>query len=368
MNKIITVIVTCFIFAQSFSQNVTVYQYIDQFKYIAISEMKRSGIPASITLAQGLLESENGNSSLTLRSNNHFGIKCKSTWQGDSVSHDDDAIGECFRKYNNPEESYKDHTDFLRSGSRYAFLFNLKADDYKGWAYGLKKAGYATNPRYPEILIRYIEKYDLQQYTRMGLADKIGDDIAIKTIDDNNTVVSVKMDNSPSNNYIVKTKYQSLDAVRAVKGTSLLAIATSFNIPLYKLMEYNDLQNEGILQKDQWIYLERKNRESSAIHNADGNESMYDIAQLYGIQLPFLLQYNKVSANTIPAKGTVLMCKPGAVSSSTRKNETVTHQVQPKEGLYSISKKYNVSINELKSLNNLSSDNLKIGQLLIISK
>src|SRR5690606_35110935 len=115
--------------------------------------MKRSGVPAAITLAQGILESESGNSELVKKSNNHFGIKCKSTWTGDTVSHDDDANGECFRAYKNASDSYRDHSDFLRGNKRYADLFKLSQDDYAGWAKGLKKAGYATNPRYPDLLI-----------------------------------------------------------------------------------------------------------------------------------------------------------------------------------------------------------------------
>ena len=143
------------------AQTLTVQQYIDIYKNIAIAEMKRSGIPASITLAQGILETENGNSDLVRRSNNHFGIKCKSTWTGESVTHTDDAPNECFRKYNSAWDSYKDHSDYLKNTPRYASLFQLAASDYKGWAYGLRKAGYATNPRYPQILISNIEKYNL---------------------------------------------------------------------------------------------------------------------------------------------------------------------------------------------------------------
>ncbi len=368
MNKIITVIVSFFIFAQSFSQNVTVHQYIDKFKDIAISEMKRSGIPASITLAQGILESENGNSPLTLKSNNHFGIKCKSTWQGDSVFHDDDAAGECFRKYNNPAESYKDHTDFLKAGSRYAFLFNLKSDDYKGWAYGLKKAGYATNPRYPDILIRFIEKYDLQQYTRIGLSEKTGDDVA-KTTEKVYPAISANIQTAvPVNLTNEKTKNQGLNAIMVLKGTSLLAIATLHEIPLYKLMEYNDLENEGILQKDQWLYLEKKNKEVAAIHHADGKESLYDISQMYGVQFQMLLEYNNSAADVIPAKGATIHLQPGNITTPVKSSELIAHEVLPKEGLYAISKKYNVSINELRTLNNLKSDNLRVGQRLIISK
>src|ERR1035437_4308544 len=164
IRKTVLLIASLFSISVIRSQVITKEQYIDMFKDIAMQEMKRTGVPASITLAQGILESENGNSDLTKQSNNHFGIKCKSNWTGPKIYHDDDAIGECFRVYSSSEESYRDHSDFLKQGSRYAFLFQLAPIDYKGWAYGLKQAGYATNPQYPDILIQNIEKYGLQQY------------------------------------------------------------------------------------------------------------------------------------------------------------------------------------------------------------
>ena len=143
------------------AQRMTPQEYIEKYKDIAIEEMHRSGVPASITLAQGILETESGNSDLVQRSNNHFGIKCKSDWQGESVSHTDDAPNECFRKYSSARDSYADHSNFLKKSGRYSSLFNLAPTDYKGWAQGLKSAGYATNPRYPSILIGNIEKYQL---------------------------------------------------------------------------------------------------------------------------------------------------------------------------------------------------------------
>ncbi|WP_207421844.1 glucosaminidase domain-containing protein [Desertivirga brevis] len=139
--------------------------YILRFRDIAIDEMTRNGIPASITLAQGLLESGNGNGILALQANNHFGIKCNTDWTGPTMLKDDDAPDECFRVYNSPEESYRDHSEFLKR-KRYAPLFELDRNDYKGWAYGLKKAGYATNPRYAELLIGIIERYGLDQYDK----------------------------------------------------------------------------------------------------------------------------------------------------------------------------------------------------------
>lgn len=138
--------------------------YVEKYAALAIDEMYRSGVPASITLAQGLLESRYGLSELATKGNNHFGIKCHNNWQGGKVYHDDDAKGECFRKYDSPEESFRDHSDFLRYRDRYKFLFDLEVNDYKGWAHGLKKAGYATDPAYPAKLIKLIEDYKLYKF------------------------------------------------------------------------------------------------------------------------------------------------------------------------------------------------------------
>ncbi len=148
-------------------------EYIRTFAPIALEEMEAYGIPASITLAQGLLESGAGSSNLVRKSNNHFGIKCHTKWRGPSTTHDDDKKGECFRKYLHPRESYRDHSLFLANGSRYAFLFNYRITDYKAWARGLKKAGYATDPKYPAKLIAQIEKYGLDQYDHPRKAQKI---------------------------------------------------------------------------------------------------------------------------------------------------------------------------------------------------
>src|ERR1700709_934334 len=138
--------------------------YINTYKEIAIEEMQRTGVPAAIKLAQGIHETQAGTSELVRKSNNHFGIKCKSSWTGDKVYHDDDARGECFRSYTQPEQSYRDHSDFLKGRPRYALLFALDPTDYKAWANGLRQAGYATNYRYAQILIKLIADYGLQQY------------------------------------------------------------------------------------------------------------------------------------------------------------------------------------------------------------
>src|SRR5664279_3070424 len=172
MKKIVFLLITLIAFPPLLrAQYITVGQYVAQYKDIAIREMKRMGVPAAISLAQGILETENGNSDLVKKSNNHFGIKCKSTWTAETVAHDDDAPGECFRAYKTAEDSYRDHSNFLRGSSRYAFLFRLDPRDYKAWAYGLRKAGYATNPHYPEILIKNIEDNNLEQYTLEGASE-----------------------------------------------------------------------------------------------------------------------------------------------------------------------------------------------------
>lgn len=287
------------------AQNITVENYIDMYKNIAIAEMKRSGIPASVTLAQGILETEHGNSELVIKSNNHFGIKCKSTWTGEKVTHTDDAPDECFRKYNKAEDSYKDHSDYLRSAPRYASLFQLEASDYKGWAYGLRKAGYATNPRYPQILITNIEKYNLQQYDNGVITDSSAM-AQIKTAPGTGS-------NSPQQEIAFKgnTKLNGLKAFFAAKGTSLLAIAMKADIPLVKLLEYNDLGSDGLLKNACWIYLEKKAKEGNRdIHTSLQDETLYDISQNNGVQLKSLSQFNNLQENDKVKKGTKIRLRP----------------------------------------------------------
>ncbi len=169
MKKIIAVFIAFCLFQSAYSQNNAVKAYIEQYKEIAINEMIRTGVPASITLAQGILESGAGKSELVMASNNHFGIKCKGNWTGDVVYHDDDAKGECFRSYSSAEESYKDHSDFLSTRPLYASLFDIDPTDFEAWAKGLKKAGYATNPIYANLLIKTIRDNNLDYYTNLAL-------------------------------------------------------------------------------------------------------------------------------------------------------------------------------------------------------
>ena len=306
MKKLIYVVTATILSSNLFAQRISPDEYINTYREIAIAEMKRSGIPASVTLAQGILETECGNSDLVKKSNNHFGIKCKSTWTGESVKHTDDAPNECFRKYNNPADSYKDHSDYLKTSPRYATLFELDPSDYKGWAYGLKKAGYATNPKYPQIVISNIEKYNLQQYDNLTVQDF--DNIAInkiitaqKPVEQNIVVDITAIENSIK----LKNKINGLKALMAPKGASLLVIASKANIDLGKLLEYNDLSTDGLLNDEQVIYLEKKLKQGNRdFYIALQKETLYDISQNNAVQLKNLLQFNNMNENQTVQKGT----------------------------------------------------------------
>ncbi len=392
MKKILSLLLANFIFSFAlFAQYITAEEYIAGHKDMAIREMKRMGVPAAITLAQGLLETENGNSDLVKKSNNHFGIKCKSSWTAGGVSHDDDAPGECFRMYKDADESYRDHSNYLRGNDRYASLFRLDPRDYKGWAYGLRKAGYATNPKYSDILIKNIENNNLEQYTLMAVNDlpifdasKYKDDPEDKSINDvlqstGQNVTPENSDASPVANLTVNSK----KALFVNKGTSLLAIATAYDINLGKLLEYNDLNKDGLLNKDQIIFLEKKQKEGNRDYYIAGDgETLYDVAQKNGVLLQSLCEYNHLSIADNIYAGTKILLTPSGnnyqVSSvkyveppATSKSsgmQPAYHEVQAREGLYSIAKKYGATVAQLKEWNNLSKDDLQIGQQLIISK
>ncbi|MDB5001216.1 MAG: hemagglutinin [Mucilaginibacter sp.] len=216
----------------------TSLEYIERFKAIAIQEMNQYGIPASITLAQGLFESGSGNSELAKIANNHFGIKCGSNWTGESYYKDDDNVNDCFRVYNNPEESFRDHSEFLKK-KNYARLFELDKNDFKGWAYGLKAAGYATNPKYPQLLLNIIEKYSLDQYDRPeGEVQKIKREDRVLA-DINNNIGNPQADSiskiSPDNKiYTVK------------QGDTLYNISKRFGINVDELKALNNMADNGL--------------------------------------------------------------------------------------------------------------------------
>ena len=273
---------------QAQTRNKQYEDYIKKYRELAVEEMKKYHIPASITLAQGLLESGAGQSTLARKSNNHFGIKCGSDWTGKTVSHDDDARGECFRAYKHPKDSYEDHSKFLAGRSRYASLFKLKITDYKGWARGLKKAGYATNPRYADQLIGIIELYELHKY------------------DEKNYLKWIKKNPNPHQTYIANDLLYIV--VRA--GDSWKSISKEFDISQKKLRKYNDLYKGYALQVGDILYLEKKNRKADKehiVHVLRAGESMYSISQKYGIRLKNLYKMNKMDADdSAPEVGTIL--------------------------------------------------------------
>lgn len=301
-----------------------VLNYITLYKNLAIAEMQRTGVPASITLAQGIHESGAGGSKLAMASNNHFGIKCKSNWTGESVKHDDDAKAECFRKYASSEDSYKDHSDFLKNGQRYAFLFSLDPADYEGWANGLKKAGYATNPKYPQVLIKLVEDYQLQDYTLTALGklpvsneelEVIKDEVKIKTTQ-NKTVEAAIDKIKPSPSFPEgEFKINETKVVFVKRGTPYLSIAKQYGLDLSRLFDFNDMQAVTEADKDQLIYIQRKRKTGNEdFHLIKVGETLHDIAQSQAIRLESLQELNWLKKNDIPAVGEKLSLKSKSTS------------------------------------------------------
>ena len=387
--------------------NSDVINYINTYKELAISEMQRSGVPAAITLAQGIHETMAGKSELVRKSKNHFGIKCKSTWTGGKVYHDDDARGECFRAYATAEESYADHSDFLRRNGRYAFLFDYDPTDYTKWAYGLKKAGYATNNRYPQILIKYIEDYNLQQYTLIAMGklkpkDEIlagnGKPVSDMAISNGVAIRDIPVDIAPpkpTREYPAgEFRINETKVIYAKAGTSLLSIAEQYNIGLKRLLDFNDMQEEEVLKQDQLIYLQRKRKTgASEFHVVQAGETLYDICQTEAIRLESLLAYNHLQGQLTPAVGEKLYLHGKAparprlaqdvavatpaqpdirfnqvTSTNTSAISATTHIVRGKETLYSIAKKYGTTIDQIREWNQLAGYDLKAGQELVIYK
>lgn len=276
----------------------TPQEYIDTYKYMAIRSMKEFGIPASITLAQGLLESGNGGSRLAVEGNNHFGIKCKGSWTGGKIYHDDDKKGECFRKYRNPEQSYRDHSKFLTESPRYAALFKLDITDYRGWAYGLKAAGYATNPKYPELLIDLIEKNRLHQLDRPngsgGLLAKREDRKA-----------SRKELNEPLPQKHIIERNNGVKYIVSQEGESFASIAAQYNMPVKRLLKINDLKSAFPLAAGTALYIEPKRSRSASAsrHTIDTGDSYHSVAQQYGIKLKSLQRMNPITRKFPPQIG-----------------------------------------------------------------
>jgi len=283
------------------AQNVaktTTEQYIQQYKDVAIAEMKRSRIPASITLAQGILESGNGNSRLATEANNHFGIKCKKEWTGRTLYEDDDAPQECFRAYPTAEDSYRDHSDFLVKSARYAFLFDLAPTDYKGWAEGLKKAGYATNPNYPQLLINFIEKHNLQQYD----GGELNIQPALPA-----PVTEKKEEIKPVPAPAALKEWNNLPVTIAAKGESYAQIALRNDMMVWQIFKYNDIKRGANPRSGDTLYLKPKfNKGKVATYEVQFGDNMYRISQRFAIKLKSLYKLNKMEFGTEPMWGEVL--------------------------------------------------------------
>lgn len=320
-------------------------KYVEEWYRVAVSEMYRSGVPASITLAQGLLESGNGQSDLAVHANNHFGIKCHD-WKGQKAYYDDDRKGECFRKYPHAEASFRDHSDFLRYRDRYKSLFDLDRSDYKGWAYGLKKAGYATDPAYPRKLIDLIERYDLDRFDSYSLSD-IGASSASASgkagkaamaerraerrlarearrsarqakraglstpsgIPESPAMIEnpVPVDTGDFERFSFSMSRQMYSQNRvpfvySVEGETYSSIAKAYNLFLGEILRFNDVDRDAELKPGSVVYLQsKKNRAARLVDKyvAEGGETLWEIAQRFAVKLSSLEKMNGVDASYV---------------------------------------------------------------------
>ncbi len=338
---------------------VNTLKYIARYKKIAKEEMKTYGIPASITLAQGILESSSGTSWLARTANNHFGIKCAGDWDGPHVLKTDDHVNECFRKYKNPEQSFRDHSEFLAKKRRYAFLFRLPRTDYEAWAKGLKSAGYATDPSYPQKLIYLIEKYKLYQYDKEVL-----DEMNIKPRESE----TVENHQSKGKKIIYEVK----------PGETLFTISKKFNIPVKDIKELNNLVDFDIYEGQILVLKVDEDQESDVTETQETEETEKDINDnLETATQPENTtsgdtQQQSVKQEAVEAVNNVAQNVPETTTEEAQSQmennsgEYIIHTVQPKETLYRISVQYGVSIEDIKKANGLTDNYLKTGQQLKI--
>ncbi len=287
------------LYAQPAEKKNTPDDYIATYKDDAIREMQLYRVPASITLAQGMLESDNGNSALAVYANNHFGIKCHKEWTGETYTQDDDTKDECFRKYGDAYDSYVDHSQFLKTRPRYASLFELKITDYKGWANGLKAAGYATDPKYASRLIDIIERYKLNQYDKLeGLAPVA---VEPQTPQGNKTVSGVGM----QHRQIFLNNNRKFVVVKS--DDTFMKLAQEMEMGVWQLYKYNDMNKDSSLKPGQMLYIQpKRNRCAEDKCQVRPGETMFDISQRYGVKLKKLYQYNEMAPGSEPKAGQVI--------------------------------------------------------------
>ena len=301
VNKRILLIlaITCYNLAAASDDRISRNQYIETWKTEAISQMAAYGIPASITLAQGILESGDGNSRLAKQGNNHFGIKCH-TWTGKTIHEDDDKKNECFRKYESARQSFQDHSEFLSKKGRYSFLFDLKPNDYKGWARGLKTAGYATNPKYASLLITLIEKNNLQQYDNMLLASN-------NHSNSGNGFLFASLSKPKTNKHSIYIHNNNIKYIKVKSKDTFYKISKEFGMHLGQIYKYNDLSDKNFIKEGDIIYLQPKRKKAKVeSHKVKENETLHGISQVYGIKLKSICKKNKLEAETILQQGQIL--------------------------------------------------------------
>lgn len=298
LRRLIPFVLMAIFVLPSFSQakRYKVYDdYVNTYKSIAVDHMKKYKIPASITLAQGLLESGAGKSQLAQKSNNHFGIKCHSDWKGERVYHKDDNPNDCFRKYKKVEDSYDDHARFIADKQRYRSLFSLKITDYRGWARGLQQAGYATDKAYANKLIKLIEDYELYKYDKGG--------------------VSLKEKEKEKERFLAQNykhtpyKTHGLVYVIAQEGDTYEAIAIEFGFKTKDLCKYNEVPEDFPLKAGDLIYFQKKKSKADKPyyeHIVQVGESMHSISQLYGVKVKNLYKMNKKDYEYVPVEGDIL--------------------------------------------------------------
>lgn len=302
-------------------------QYIAKYSQWAVDEMNKTGIPASITLAQGILESDCGNSELAVGANNHFGIKCHSDWTGERAYHDDDKAQECFRKYDSAAQSFADHSAFLTGKSRYASLFELDRTDYVGWAKGLKKAGYATDPKYADRLIAIIEQECLYDYDRgakgvatkkvkfnrpaiKGEAPSVAKPVPAKA--EARRKVSVRKDLSFTINPLHEHEVRYNNGVRYIEtadGDTFEAIALEFHLMVSELYKFNDLTPGSDIGSLKYVYIRQKRNRAHpdcVTHTMRKGETLWSVAHKYGVKLKKLQRFNRIAPGAEPTAGTVI--------------------------------------------------------------
>lgn len=313
MRSLLIIVIMFMFVPMCFSQSVQ-EEYINKYCQIAVEEMGRTGVPASITLAQGILESGSGTSQLSIKGNNHFGIKCHSDWTGGKMYVDDDAKNECFRMYHNASESFRDHSDFLRNNQRYASLFKLDVKDYKGWATGLKKAGYATSPTYATRLIEIIEKYNLAQYDS-GTFVPVSVTSNIVAVAENEEGTSV--DKKPtryytSNGFELSMSEYSLgtnnntDYIVLKYAMDIQVLSRKLGMAPWELSKYNDLPKKYTIQAGEVIYLKPKRNKAEkkyTVHVVERGETMRDISQKYAVKINKLYRKNGWEQGVQPVEG-----------------------------------------------------------------